>query len=597
MDISGGGTLMNTSINALENLENVINQESQNAQQQLKEKMTDRDEIVEKIRQIYQKSYHQLERQIALEIENFNAVKEHYKTVDQNNLDVAARKNYEEEIVLPQIKQKNIKEYENKMSELYVINDNEHLKDNEYYHITVSQFAERLVRAKTVFDCEKNLNVLKDCQRQLQQSDENSWVSEHEEVKKAQALLKEQIRQVGEEFETKIKECLNIDNKGLTIGQLFVENDYLKDWIYQKQLLSQLDHYYQDFYLKIPYQDDFNDYLIISSSIHEVTSALKLLEMNVLMKSIQEPIHVYYDYETLPSLFEEYQYSNCEKVKINHDFVIKLKEEYQQYPNQRISLFIERNQKLDTDIQNFIHEKPDYVQVIICQTEYQDIGSDFISLQFQQDSKNNPYFIVNEKYRLYFNQINEKGMKKLKESEPVSIEKINHFLDEYKQHLHEDNYLIGHNQEISFNDNVVIVSKDEQKRTLFLTQMLLQCLTNSHIRYIYYEDYKDHPLRMLVDEYAFEDIIPDMMEEMMNDYCQDDCLTIFVDPTLEMLGFIETLLDEGHVLMTSEHIIDGYKNLNLDENEIQEFDDHIAAHFEFLNEDECYEIIQEIKQK
>lgn len=583
---------MNRSINALEKLEDVINQSSQQAHQQLQAQMMIRNEIVDKVRSIYLKSYQQVERQIRLEIENFENLKKHYEK-QEGRLDVHLKEKYEQEI-MSQVKQKNIQEYQDTLATLYDIDNKENKKDNAYYQMIMDNFKKRIEAVKTASDCENNLKILRECQKMLQESHEEKWISEHEEVKKMQKILKAQTIQIGNELENQIKNAMTFNDQGIILGKLLIDNDYLNEWVYQEQILKTLETYHEGHQLKMLYQDDFNDYLIEVPDFSMAQELLIMLEFSTLLKSTTEAIHIYYDDQFDGSLLSSLNYINCEKIVMNDDFITIIKEELKNYPQQKISVFIQNGNQLSTKWKEWINEKPENIQFVICQTEahheYND--KDFICLQSHLKE---PYFVMNGKYHFYIHKISEQGMLKLQNSQPVSIEKVATFHNEYKEHLGKNSYLIGKKCELPFDDNMIIVSKDEQKRNLFLAQMLLQCLSDQKIFYIYYEDYNDHPLRTIVDSYPFEDIIPDMMSEMMEDYLDDQSFVIFVDPTEDMLGYIATLLDEGHVLMTSDHVIEGYKNLNLDENMIQEYDDCVAGHFELLDASDLQQIIKEIQ--
>ena len=575
---------MNQSIVFLENLEKTMNEASQEANQQLERKMIDRADIYTKVRNICKISFNQLTTQINLEIANFTGLMEHYQGVE-NKLDVRGRNAYEKK-TMSQIKELNLEEYKNELVKLYDMNDD---KDKKYYELTVKNFEHRLFEAKTAYDCRKNLEVLKNCKNQFNSVPLYSWIENHEEIKKAQQLLEKQTEQFGNELVEKIKACIQSPIQGMTIGYLRVENENLvKNWIYKEQLTQVLDKYYENTDLKVPYKDHFNDYLIIHSQNQKNDLALTLIAFSTLVRSEKEAIHIYYDMPD--SLFESSCYQNCEKVTINDDFINKVREELQQYPSQKIAIFVGTNQNLTPNFEKIIQEKPDTIQIVICQNQdvHKACYKDFIRLDCQQN-----YYKIHDRYRLYFNRINES---KLKDIQPIQIQRTYSFLKDYQEHLNGNAYLVGQNQELSFDDNFVIVSKDKQKRTLFLAQMVLQRLSDQFIHYIYYEDYDDHPLRTIVDQNSFEEINPDMIDAIINDLYNKNTLAIFANPSEELLGYVMTLLDDGHVLTTSETVIDGYKNLNLDENVIQEYDQTQSIQFECLSDDELNQILEEIKK-
>ena len=89
--------------------------------------------------------------------------------------------------------------------------------------------------------------------------------------------------------------------------------------------------------------------------------------------------------------------------------------------------------------------------------------------------------------------------------------------------------------------------------------------------------------------------MPDMIESMMDDLLKDDSLVVLFDPTQEVLGFIETILDMGHIIMTSEEVIEGYKNLILDDNAIEENGQKQQVEYKFLSS-ECLNKLMENKE-
>ena len=53
-----------------------------------------------------------------------------------------------------------------------------------------------------------------------------------------------------------------------------------------------------------------------------------------------------------------------------------------------------------------------------------------------------------------------------------------------------------------------------------------------------------------------------------------------------------TLLDIGHIIMTSDHIIDGYKNLLLDDNMIDNMGEREYVEFEYLSLEEMNKLLE-----
>ena len=193
---------------------------------------------------------------------------------------------------------------------------------------------------------------------------------------------------------------------------------------------------------------------------------------------------------------------------------------------------------------------------------------------------------------MYLNRINEKGINRLQNSQPVPIVKINNFEQFYQDNLNQNKYLINSDYSLSFDDNLIIVSKDETKRTLYLVQLLLSRLKKQETKYVYYEDYNDTLLRKVIDHNNFEEIMIDMIESMMDEFLKDDSLVVLVDPAQEVLGFIETLLDMGHSIITSDKVIDGYKNLLLDDNVIEENGKKDHVEYAFLSNESLTKMIE-----
>lgn len=83
-----------------------------------------------------------------------------------------------------------------------------------------------------------------------------------------------------------------------------------------------------------------------------------------------------------------------------------------------------------------------------------------------------------------------------------------------------------------------------------------------------------------------------MIESMMDEFLKDDSLVVLVDPAQEVLGFIETLLDMGHSIITSDKVIDGYKNLLLDDNVIEENGKKDHVEYAFLSSESLTKMIE-----
>ena len=321
---------------------------------------------------------------------------------------------------------------------------------------------------------------------------------------------------------------------------------------------------------------------------------MRLLEFSTMLDSVQEAIHIYYDYQTLPTLFTVPGYHNCQAITINDDFVLQLQKEINEYPNQMISIFIENGHDLIPAFKQFMVNKPDNVQIVVCQPNSKDtmLYENFIRLKYYQPNNGLECFVINGKYDLYLNRINEKGINRLQNSQPVPIVKINNFEQFYQDNLNQNKYLINSDYSLSFDDNLIIVSKDETKRTLYLVQLLLSRLKKQETKYVYYEDYNDTLLRKVIDHNNFEEIMIDMIESMMDEFLKDDSLVVLVDPAQEVLGFIETLLDMGHSIITSDKVIDGYKNLLLDDNVIEENGKKDHVEYAFLSNESLTKMIE-----
>ena len=374
---------------------------------------------------------------------------------------------------------------------------------------------------------------------------------------------------------------------------MFVSNEYLKEWYYQDLLLKVLNGEYEQNCLKMVFNDELNDYVIVATS-KQGQAMMRLLEFSTMLDSVQEAIHIYYDYQTLPTLFTVPGYHNCQVITINDDFVLQLQKEINEYPNQMISIFIENGHDLIPAFKQFMVNKPDNVQIVVCQPNSKDtmLYENFIRLKYYQPNNGLECFVINGKYDLYLNRINEKGINRLQNSQPVPIVKINNFEQFYQDNLNQNKYLINSDYSLSFDDNLIIVSKDETKRTLYLVQLLLSRLKKQETKYVYYEDYNDTLLRKVIDHNNFEEIMIDMIESMMDEFLKDDSLVVLVDPAQEVLGFIETLLDMGHSIITSDKVIDGYKNLLLDDNVIEENGKKDHVEYAFLSNESLTKMIE-----
>ena len=579
---------INHSIEKLNKLQDSINTCSKKANEQLQTEIEIRDEIVNKIRKQYQRSYQQIEKQLELEENNFNFFKRTYEEIE-NVMDAQLKEKFERE-EMSAIKTRYIEEYQQALLKYY---DLKNKKEQLYYQKTIASYSKRIKQAQRAFECDKNLKVIEECRRALQISDEDSYIENHEDIKKAQAILKNRIEQI----EIELKQSSQLDNNdklpGLTIGKMFVSNEYLKEWYYQDLLLKVLNGEYEQNCLKMVFNDELNDYVIVATS-KQGQAMMRLLEFSTMLDSVQEAIHIYYDYQTLPTLFTVPGYHNCQAITINDDFVLQLQKEINEYPNQMISIFIENGHDLIPAFKQFMVNKPDNVQIVVCQPNSKDtmLYENFIRLKYYQPNNGLECFVINGKYDLYLNRINEKGINRLQNSQPVPIVKINNFEQFYQDNLNQNKYLINSDYSLSFDDNLIIVSKDETKRTLYLVQLLLSRLKKQETKYVYYEDYNDTLLRKVIDHNNFEEIMTDMIESMMDEFLKDDSLVVLVDPAQEVLGFIETLLDMGHSIITSDKVIDGYKNLLLDDNVIEENGKKDHVEYAFLSSESLTKMIE-----
>lgn len=582
---------VNHSIEGLNKLQDNINTCSKKANEQLQTEIEIRNEVVSTIRKQYQHSYQQLEKQLELEEKDFDSLKRTYEEIEKQ-MDAILKEKFEQE-EMNAVKTQCIEEYKQELLKYYDLNNK---KDKLYYQKTIDSYSKRIKQAQKPFECDKNLKVIQECRRALQISDEDSYIENNEDIKKAQAILKNRIEQIGMD----LKQSLQLENDvkipGLTIGKIFVNNEYLKEWYYQDILLEVLNGKYEKNCLKMMFNDELNDYVIIAGSKHG-QAMLQLLEFSTMLDSTKEAIHIYYDYQTMPTLFTVPGYDNCQPVTINDDFVLQLQKEINEYPDQMISIFIENGRNLTPAFKQFMVDKPDNIQIVVCQPNPDDtkLYENYIRLKHYQPNGGIECFVINGKYDLYLNRINEKGINRLQNSHPVPIVKVNNFEQFYQDNLNQNKYLINNEYSISFDDNLIVVSKDEAKRRLYLAQLLLPRLNQQEIKYVYYEDYSDTILRRIIDQNNFEEIMPDMIESMMDDLLKDDSLVVLVDPTQEVLGFIETILDMGHIIMTSEEVIEGYKNLILDDNAIEENGQKQQVEYKFLSS-ECLNKLMENKE-
>ena len=560
---------MNQSIKALEELVQSINTASKNAIFQSEKEKKQRDELIEAKRNEFQHSYQQLIQQLQLEMTNFENLKQIYEKIEVQDIDIRKKEEFENKII-KQNKNEAIEEYNEKLRPFYDLNNK---KEKDYYNKTIASFKKRLLETKTAFEANKNLTVLNDCKKQLNQLDEDQWLKNHHIIIKANELFKNQCEAIGAELENKIQYPQENTIKGLVVGTLYVKNEYLQqDWVYLENLQHSLENNYENQCIKLKYKETLNDYLIEFDNKQQLSYILRMLEFSTMIESTEEAIHIYYDYEPIQSLFSLDEYTNCQQVKINDTFVNQLKEEITQYPQQRISLFIENGQNLPDSFKELIVNKPENMQVIICHFNKndQELFKNYIYLKADTSNREG-CFIVNQQFDLFVNTINEQGIEYLKNLKPVEISKLDNFEKDFEDHLGENTYLVGQNQALSMDDNYVIVTPDKQKGTLYLLQMLMQRPLSQNTHFIYYDDYSDHPLRKLIDYFTFEEIEEDVIEEMMDDFLEGDSFVILVYPPENMLGFAKTLLDSGHILLVNNQMMDGYKNILLEEKEIEEF--------------------------
>ena len=582
---------MNQSIKALEELVQSINTASENAIFQFEKEKKQRDELIEAKRNEFQHSYQQLIQQLQLEMTNFENLKQIYEKIEVQDIDIRKKEEFENKTI-KQNKNEAIEEYNEKLRPFYDLNNK---KEKDYYNKTIASFKKRLLETKTAFEANKNLTVLNDCKRQLNQLDENQWLENHHIIIKANELLKNQCKAIGAELENKIQYPQENTIKGLVVGTLYVKNEYLQqDWVYLENLQHSLENNYKNQCIKLKYKETLNDYLIEFDDKKQLAYILRMLEFSTMIKSTEEAIHIYYDYEPIQSLFSLDEYTNCQQVKIDDTFVNQLKEEITQYPQQRISLFIENGQNLPDSFKELIVNKPENMQVIICHFNKndQELFKNYIYLKADTSNREG-CFIVNQQFDLFVNTINEQGIEYLKNLKPVEISKSDNFEKDFEDHLGKNTYFVGQNQELSMDDNYVIVTSNKQKGTLYLLQMLMQRPLSQNTHFIYYDDYSDHPLRKLIDYFTFEEIEEDVIEEMMDDFLEGDSFVILVYPPKNMLGFAETLLDSGHILLVNDQMMDGCKNILLEEKEIEEFGIKKLCDFNQLDIDQLDRLLED----
>ena len=582
---------MNQSIKALEELVQSINTASEKAIFQYEKEKKQRDELIEDKRNEFQHSYQQLIQQFQLEMTNFENLKQIYEKIEVQDIDIRKKEEFENKTI-KQNKNEAIEEYNEKLRPFYDLNNK---KEKDYYNKTIASFKKRLLETKTAFEANKNLTALNDCKKQLNQLDEDQWLKNHHIIIKANELFKNQCEAIGAELENKIQYPQENTIKGLVVGTLYVKNEYLQqEWLYLENVQHSLENNYENQCIKLKYKETLNDYLIEFDDKQQLDYILRMLEFSTMIKSTEEAIHIYYDYKPIQSLFSLDEYTNCQQVKINDTFVNQLKEEITQYPQQRISLFIENGQNLPDSFKELIVNKPENMQVIICHFNKndQELFKNYVYLKADTSNRRG-CFIVNQQFDLFVNTINEQGIEYLKNSKPVEISKSDNFEKDFEDHLGENTYLVGQNQALSMDNNYVIVTPDKQKGTLYLLQMLMQRPLSQNTHFIYYDDYSDHPLRKLIDYFTFEEIEEDVIEEMMDDFLEGDSFVILVYPPENMLGFAETLLDSGHILLVNDQMMDGYKNILLEEKEIEEFGIKKLCDFNQLDIDQLDRLLED----
>ena len=582
---------MNQSIKALEELVQSINTASEKAIFQYEKEKKQRDELIEDKRNEFQHSYQQLIQQFQLEMTNFENLKQIYEKIEVQDIDIRKKEEFENKTI-KQNKNEAIEEYNEKLRPFYDLNNK---KEKDYYNKTIASFKKRLLETKTAFEANKNLTVLNDCKKQLNQLDEDQWLKNHHIIIKANELFKNQCEAIGAELENKIQYPQENTIKGLVVGTLYVKNEYLQqEWLYLENVQHSLENNYENQCIKLKYKETLNDYLIEFDDKQQLDYILRMLEFSTMIKSTEEAIHIYYDYKPIQSLFSLDEYTNCQQVKINDTFVNQLKEEITQYPQQRISLFIENGQNLPDSFKELIVNKPENMQVIICHFNKndQELFKNYVYLKADTSNRRG-CFIVNQQFDLFVNTINEQGIEYLKNSKPVEISKSDNFEKDFEDHLGENTYLVGQNQALSMDNNYVIVTPDKQKGPLYLLQMLMQRPLSQNTHFIYYDDYSDHPLRKLIDYFTFEEIEEDVIEEMMDDFLEGDSFVILVYPPENMLGFAETLLDSGHILLVNDQMMDGYKNILLEEKEIEEFGIKKLCDFNQLDIDQLDRLLED----
>ena len=232
---------MNQSIKALEELVQSINTASEKAIFQYEKEKKQRDELIEDKRNEFQHSYQQLIQQFQLEMTNFENLKQIYEKIEVQDIDIRKKEEFENKTI-KQNKNEAIEEYNEKLRPFYDLNNK---KEKDYYNKTIASFKKRLLETKTAFEANKNLTVLNDCKKQLNQLDEDQWLKNHHIIIKANELFKNQCEAIGAELENKIQYPQENTIKGLVVGTLYVKNEYLQqEWLYLENVQHSLENNY-----------------------------------------------------------------------------------------------------------------------------------------------------------------------------------------------------------------------------------------------------------------------------------------------------------------------------------------------------------------
>ena len=560
---------MHPSIEAIKKLNEMVNEICKKAQEQLDHQVSIRDDVVDSLRQNFRKSRQQLSAQLDLEIDNFQSLENHYQ-VAEKELKPDKMREYEKQ-KMTEVKNMNIDEYKTVLSQHYDMNDK---KDRQYYQLTVQRFVDKIMNVKTATQCHHQLNLLKQAQEMFLKINEDQWIQDNPEISKAQQVLKSQSEAIGEQ----LKEAIQIEeqSQGLTLGTLMIQNQYLFDWYYLDQLQEVLKGYYELQKLCVPFYDELNQYYIKDSDIH--LSFLRLLEFYTLINSTKEAVHIYYDYQN--SLFESVGYQNCDYVEMDESFVGNLQKELEN-DTHRIAILTTPPEHIPVEFYKKAH------CVFITKQDLQ-VPDNFITIQ--QYSINE--LLINNQYILRSHLFQQEDLEKIRQSQPIKIEKNHTFVDEYKEHMNDELYYMSHQYQLPFEENFVIVSKDVHKRVLYLAQLLIQRLPIAEVKYVYYDHQDTHPLRKMIDECPLEEIYPDIIDDLMDDLINGQCFVALADAPEEILGYLMTLLDIGHIIMTSDHIIDGYKNLLLDDNMIDNMGEREYVEFEYLSLEEMNKLLE-----